>query len=795
MPLQRALLPALLALALALPAAAQTAQSLRDDYDRLQHWQYRRDPVNVPVGGIRWTVEGTTWSFESGRIWFAEPTAGGVVTGLVFEGKGRFAMPVPDGRELAQLRRFARRPDLAGIDEPFSSLVLRTSGAAGDLPLAPGPSPGSGFAVNKLARERHEQWLTQRGFDADSRVVEALATPGDRYLRADMKTDDFGWLTFDYDAQRLEEIHLESFNTQHPATEIWVSLDRPAERDERGRPTSRYRGAFDLEHFDIAVDLTEGGRDKDWMKGKFKVGVRLLPLRDGARAVHLYLRSFAKITAVSEGGKPLPYLRDHLGARRSTLDDRLYDVSLVVLLDQPLAKGVERRLDLEYELDVLNYAPGRDWYPDGEGDETFLLDSHTARLEVTSRKKFEVRANGRLDEAAGKTDGKNVTTVWIVDHPIKMLTFTYADYLHEERITRDGVPDVICFGSKAPLASGFRFRDVGADVSGSLGFYQQLFDQKLPAAPIYVSSINAGHGQAFDGFIQLAHRSFDLLGPGIGELFRAHEAAHQFWGVMVGAASYRDAWLDEAFAEYSGMMYVEATMKDGPALLDEIIHAYNDEQNGSIKSGFSKFTRMGVNLVNRAYGDRTGPIGHGFRADTGEVPTAYGSQVYGKGALVLHMLRGMLRDTTGGQNGGQNGGDQVFLDVLRDFLHTYRGKAASTGDFAAVLAKHAPGDWTWFFDEWVEGMGIPSYRWSYGVAAAPDAEGKYLATLKVRQSDVPAGFRMSVPVAIEYPDGRTERRRVMVEGPEVTFPLALAAKPKSLTFNPGSEVLSKTKRD
>src|SRR4029077_15079383 len=312
-------------------------------------------------------------------------------------------------------------------------------------------------------------------------------------------------------------------------------------------------------------------------------------------------------------------------------------------------------------------------------------------------------------------------------------------------------------------------------------------DQKLPPTPIYVSSINAGHGQAFDGFIQLAHRSFDLLGPGIGELFRAHEAAHQFWGVMVGAASYRDAWLGEAFAEYSGMMFVERTMKDGPRLLDEIIHAYNDEQNGSIKSGFSKFTRADVNKANSLHGDRTGPIGHGWRADTGEVPTAYGSQVYGKGALVLHMLRGMLRD--------QTGGDQAFLGVLRDFLHTYRGQAPSTGDFEAVLARHVPGDWSWFFDEWVNGMGIPAYRWSYEVASSPNAEGHYVATLKVRQSDIPVGFRMSVPVAVEYANGRTERRRVMVDQAEQSFPLAFSERPKSLTFNADSEVLAKTKRE
>src|SRR4051794_33195523 len=190
------LLPLLL---FALPAAAQTAQSLRDDYDRLQQWRFRSQPVAVPAGGLTWTVEGATWRFESGKFWLQEPTSGGVVTGLVFEGKGRFQMAVPDAAELVQLRRFAKRPDLAAVDEGFSSLVLRTGGSPSDLPIDPTqPPPAANFTVNKLARDRHEQWLTQRLYDADARVIEALATPGDRYVRAEMKTDDFGWLAFDY---------------------------------------------------------------------------------------------------------------------------------------------------------------------------------------------------------------------------------------------------------------------------------------------------------------------------------------------------------------------------------------------------------------------------------------------------------------------------------------------------------------------------------------------------------------------------------------------------------------------
>ncbi len=781
---KRAVLPVLLLLAAA--AHAQTPESLHADYQLLQRWRFRAEPVAVPAGGVRWSVEGVNWTFESGSFRLAEPTSGGAVTGLVFEGKGRFQMEVPDASELAQLRRFAKRPDLAALDEPFSALVLRTSG---ELPLdAKAASPAAAFEVNKLARDRHVHWLTQRFFDADARVVTALATPGDRFLRADMRTDGFGWLTLEYDSRRMEEIRLESFNTTYPWVEFWLSLDRPAERDDCGRPASRWQPAVDIDHVDAAVDLTKPGRDKDWTAAQLKVGVRFTPQQDGARAVQLYLANYAKVKSVSEGGRSLPFLRDAIGERSGPLDDRLYDSSLIVLLDPPLVRGAERRLDFEYEMDIRNYGPGRDWYPNAENEEVILVDTHTARLELTVRKKHEVRAMGRREEGSGESEEKGSPSVWIVDQPVKMLTFSFADHFHEERLQLAGVPDVICFGSKVDVLSKGNFWNVGADVINSLGFYQQLFDVKLPEAPIYATSIKGFHGQAFDGFIHLAEVSFDMMGPGSGELFRGHEAAHQFWGVLVGAESYRDAWLGEAFAEYSAMMFVETSMKkDGPKYFQEIVRASQDELTGSIKTGFSKFARMGVSLRNRAHGERMGPIGHGWRANTGEVPSAYSSQVYAKGALVLHMLRGMLRDATKS--------DQAFIDVLRDFVRTHRGGYASTQDFEAAVARRVPGDWSWFFEEWVRGTAIPTYRWSYEIAASPNAEGKYVASLKVRQSDVPEGFKMSVPVEVDLGGGKAGRMRVMVDEPEETFSLAFSEKPRGLVFNPEGEVLARTKRE
>ncbi|HEX4960605.1 MAG TPA: M1 family aminopeptidase [Thermoanaerobaculia bacterium] len=780
-----AVLGVLWVLSPARPALAQTPDAAKADYDLLQRWRFRTESIAVPAGGIRFSDEGGSWTLESGKVWLEEPTSSGAVTGFVFEGKGRFQMAVPDAIELAQLRRFAQKPEMTAIDESFSQMVLRTGGGLPfqgvDVP------PARGFEVNKLARERHLQWLTQRFFDADARILQALVNPGDRYLRADMKTAGFGWLTYDYDAQRIEEIRLLYFNTTYPTEEVWLALDRPSERDAQGRPSSHWHPAIDVQHVDVKADLTKAGRDKDWMNAQFQIGVRFVPQRDGDRAVQFVLDNFAKVASISENGKPLPFLRDHVGERSNALDGRIYDGSLVVLLARPLVRGEERRLDFAYDVDLRNYAPGRDWYPGTDGDETILADSHTARLELTVRKKFEVRAMGRRDEASDRDDGKTTTSVWIVDHPVKMLTFSFADHFREEKAQAPGVPDVICFGSRANVGGLNSFRNVAEDVSNAFAFYQDLFGSKLPPEPIFATGIHAGHGQAFDGFIELSEYTFSILGPGAGELFRGHEAAHQWWGVQVGAETYRDAWLGEAFAEYSAMMFVEAKVKDGPKLFQEIIRAYDDELNGSIQSGFSKFARAEVSLLNRAHGNRVGPIGHGWRAATGEVPTAYSSQVYAKGALVLHMLRGLLRD--------QTKSDQTFVDVLRDFLATHQGGFVSTKAFQEAVARHASGDWSWFFDEWVDGTAIPTYRWSYQVSPAPDAGGQWPVTLKVRQSEVPAGFKMSVPVAVDFGGGKTGRLRVMVDEPEKTFTLTFPEKPKSVTFNPDSEVLAKVKKD
>jgi aminopeptidase N len=233
------------------------------------------------------------------------------------------------------------------------------------------------------------------------------------------------------------------------------------------------------------------------------------------------------------------------------------------------------------------------------------------------------------------------------------------------------------------------------------------------------------------------------------------------------------------------MMFVEMSLDRGPELFEEMLSVYFDELNGSLKTMFSGFTRGGLPRLNREGGDRIGPIGHGYRCATSDIPSAYWSQAYRKGALVLHMLRVMLHDMTGS--------DEKFFAVFRELIDSYKGTEATTEDFKEVLTRTVPGDWSWFFDEWINRAEIPTYSWEYEVLKDTEEAGSHRVRLTVRQEGVSDGFRMPVPVRIELAGDGVERRSVLVDEPEELFELVVSARPTKVVFNPDNAVLAKVK--
>jgi len=757
------------------------------DYESLLEWSFSSSPITVPTEGIHWQLDTAEWHLDSGQIWLQRPTLEGHITGLVFKGSGRFQMTVPDPVELRQLRRFAKDPELDALEETFDALVVRGVG----LPFVEQwPSAaGSTYTTHSLAKDRHEHWLALRRYDIDARVLLALQREEDSYVRIDMRTDERSWLTYDFDDWRDEEIALEWFNPAYDVLEHWLSLDRLEDRDPDGRPTGKRRPIVDIDHLEITADLTRFAQESPQgvakirpTKAKIDAAVRFEALTGGDYGLELYLHPLAKIDEITdEQGNTLGYVRDHLGKRSSAIDNKIYDDSLVVLLDRPLVQGETRTLRLSYELEMPGYAVGRLWYPSATPPGGSPSDLHTARLILTCRDNYAVRAMGRLEQE--EIVNGLVSATWSVEKPVKMMTFVFAKRHHEEVIQSDGVPDVAAFSSLGGFVGKERIAQVGADVAGSLGFFQEIFDSDVAGERLQVALIPSAHGQAFDGLIHIG--DFSVLTDRVAEqeLFRSHEVAHLWWGHQVAWRSYRDQWLSEGFAEYSAMMYVEANVEKGPKYFDEMLEAFTDELTGSIGSTFSQFSRPGIPLLNMKAADRIGPIGHGRRSFVGEAPTAYYSQIYKKGALVLHMLRMLLRTTTGS--------DEAFLAILQTFAERHAGKFATTADFQAIVEEIDPDDWQWFFDAWVYGAEIPTYIWSYDVAVA---EPGYILRLQVEQRNVSPGFKMAVPVRADFGDGREVTLLALVDQATRDFEFPLDDKPHKVIFNPDSAVLARIKK-
>ena len=48
--------------------------------------------------------------------------------------------------------------------------------------------------------------------------------------------------------------------------------------------------------------------------------------------------------------------------------------------------------------------------------------------------------------------------------------------------------------------------------------------------------------------------------------------------------------------------------------------------------------------------------------------------------------------------------------MMRDFYTTYRGRRATTEEFAAIVSEHCGRDMGWFFDQWIRGKGYPRLK-------------------------------------------------------------------------------------
>jgi hypothetical protein len=759
---------ALVALTLSLPAptavtgqSASPATTYRPRFT--EFWNIKpSEELGAEVHGVTLRRETGEIILEEGRLNLFHPIDGQVF-GAVFSGKGRFRMAPRMPIEQERLRLYHKTPTL---DEPFTDVVFLFADTTlqqlrRSLAFGPTPSPEVMGRQIRLALDylgdEDDEWL-------DPDVLQSILNGGQTGMfYAHMSRDGGDPWMFRLDPQEFEGVQFLA-RPRHIGFERWSEtvVQEPFAGDTvRTGGRAERRAEARVQKYQMAIRLPQTGTGEVDFRALATLTIRA----DTSVGPWIPFRLYGKLTVDSA--------RWATGAA-AEVTKRKDSPILWVRLERPLARGDTVSLRLAYRGDLVDrfgnwffVKSSIAWYPVAmDSRRTAVFD-----LEFESPEGFTLASVGvRTDSAAAP--GHMVRTRWVSEKPIRNASFNLG--LYESHTVREGdLPPVTVLWSDDMhrlISQGGRVlqgknmkQQVGGDLLAAIQFYRSVFGDP-PFAAMYATEIPALHGEAFPGLVGLSFVTFQQTSDqGFDEAFRGHEAAHQWWGIGVDYATYRDRWLSEGLAEFSGLWFLQARRKDTGKYFDLL-------------------DRMRASIMLRR--DDPLPIWLGHRVTTATTGDDYSAIVYSKGAWVMHMLRTLLLDL-------KTMNEARFTTVMREYWSEFRGGAASTADLQRVVERVSGQKMDWFFRQWIHQSAIPTYRYAWH---AEQVEGGWQVRLRVDQERVPPEFLMYVPVAVELGNDQVARARVKVTGArsEVTLPL-IPAKPKALKFNDLHGVLAEVK--
>ena len=731
--------------------------SYEQRYDEIRELQAVPNRV-ASVSQLVLKREAGQFTFGEGKFYLLT-SIGGRTMGAVFVGHGVFSFSPPTPIEQERLARFQKSRSL---EAPFSSVVLLFADSTvaeleSKLTFGPGQPPSDPRSRFKDAVEflSHD---ASKSFDPDLMAAFLNGESSDLFY-AHIDRRGGGPLMFMVNPHEVEGVTL-----AHRVRQVgWTRRTEVICRFAAGGPTRDPRssgGRTDqavIQNYKITTFLKESGSGDLSFAANAKLEITTTS-RMGPWIAFSLFEKLKVDSARWQSGEPATVFKGRDGSL------------LWVRFDRVSQPGEVRTLHLFYQGDLIDrygdfffIKSSAEWYPrslEGRSLATFDLTFHSPSGKLLASVGYKVEES---------TSGRTTTTRWVPAGPIRNASFNlgiFKDY----KIQEEGIPPVTVLISEDAhrQLGGLRQKNmketVGADVARSIRFFQHVYGP-LQAKQFFATEIPALHGEAFPGMVHLSWVTFHQTDQqGEDKVFRAHEVAHQWWGVGVDFASYHDQWLSEGFSNFSGLWYLQTVRKD------------NEKYFGVLR-------RWRTSILERT--DQPAPVWLGYRASSSKDDNGYNVLVYQKGAWVLHMLRIMMLDL-------KTMGEDRFTSTMREFYTTYQGKRASTEDFRRVAEKHIGADLGWFFDQWIYGTGLPAYRVAYRID--PAENGQYRVKLKVRQENVGEDFQMYIPVTLDLGNDRVARVRVKVRGSssEIDLPL-MPSKPKAVRFNDLDGVLAEVK--
>ena len=173
---------------------------------------------------------------------------------------------------------------------------------------------------------------------------------------------------------------------------------------------------------------------------------------------------------------------------------------------------------------------------------------------------------------------------------------------------------------------------------------------------------------------------FEPRGIRLVEVVTVHEFGHQYWYGMVATNEFEEAWLDEGINSYTEAKIMEALYGRGRSAID-LAGATMDD---------AELLRLEYQSI-----PDTDPLTHfAYQFMNFE---AYGGVTYGKTAMVLLTLEGMI-------------GEDTVRNALRTYFERYKFTHPTGTDFLKTIEDASGQDLSWYFDQAVSGTNVLDYE-------------------------------------------------------------------------------------
>jgi aminopeptidase N len=508
------------------------------------------------------------------------------------------------------------------------------------------------------------------------------------------------------------------------------------------------QSAIDVLHYIFRINLND---ESEEITGDATVDIRFVENGLTGFALDLSSASAGKgmtVSGVTASGGPVKF--EHKGDRLS------------VMLGSPAVAGQRQSFNVAYRgIPAAGLRIGKNRH----GERTFFSenwpdkargwlpildhpsDKATSEFRIIAPAKYQVVANGLLEEERDLGDGRRLTH-WRQSSPIAswLNAVGVAQFAVHHAGTVKGVPletwvyhqdrDAAAPALEAPARRVLEF------YIEHIGPYPY---EKL--ANVEAAGLNGGTEHASAIF----YGEYNLSGRGVTSLV-AHEIAHQWFGDAVTERDWDDVWLSEGFATYFALLFTE-----------------HDAGRDAFQTGLERSRNIVFAAEKRSPGLS---VVHQNLSDTKRVLNAL---VYQKGGWVLHMLRGLI-------------GMDAFWSGIRDYYRRYRDDNATSADFERVIEENSGQDLSWFFRQWLNQPGSPelSGSWTF------DPMRKEIA-VELAQIQTGDPYRLQIELGIKA-DGRDEMRIEKIELKERNGRFAIKSEkaPAEVTLDPNRWVLMKS---